>query len=214
MVVFRIWNLRRGDYDDNRASPHDRGFWGLIFSAALEFNYLKAAISFLALIIGPTLLVGIAPSIVVTFGLLKFQAATSVGSSPVVGLILLAVLVGIALWIGRPLLALSIDHFWHLHYTLVFPIFVALRELLRTVAERFFGQSITPGQLHRGRQTGAILAALLLAGGGLALAITVEVSIGLQLVDVEHVRPWVVAKAGGGDPRPVGCRREPVLALA
>ncbi len=199
MAVLGIWNLRRGDYDDNRASPHDRGLWGLIFSAALEFNYLKASISFLALIIGPALLVGIAPSVVVSLGLLKFHAATSVGSSPIVGLVLLAVLVGIALWIGRPLLALSVDHFWHLHYTLVFPIFVALRELLRTVAERLFGRTITPEQLHRRRQLGAILAALLLAGGGLALAITVEASIGLQLVNVEHVRPWVVARAALGN---------------
>ena len=53
------------------------GLRGLIFSAALEFNYLKAAISFLALIIGPALLVGIAPSVVVTYGRLKFHAAAS-----------------------------------------------------------------------------------------------------------------------------------------
>jgi 3',5'-cyclic AMP phosphodiesterase CpdA len=40
---------------------------------------------------------------------------------------------------------------------------------------------------------------LLLASGGLALAITVDLSIGLQLVDVERVRPWAVATAALGN---------------
>jgi hypothetical protein len=117
----------------------------------------------------------------------------------IVALVSLAVLAGIALWIGRPLLALVVDYFWHLHYTLVVPILVALRELLRVGAEGFPGRAITSEQLNRRRRLGTVLAALLLAAGGLALALTVEVSIGLQLVDVEHVRPWTVAKAALGN---------------
>lgn len=195
----RIWDLRRGDDDDNRASPHGRGVWGLVFSAALEFNYVKAAIGFLTLIVGPALLVGIAPSVVVTYARLKLHAASLVGSSPIAALVFLAILVGVALWICRPLLALSVDHFWHLHYTLVFPVFVALRELLRAAAERFQGRSMTPQKLHRRRQLGTVLASLLLAGGGLALAMTVEFSFGLQIVDVEKVQFWAVARAALGN---------------
>ena len=199
MTILRIWDLRRGDDDDNRTSPHGRGLRSIILSTALEFNPLKASIGFLALIIGPALLVGIAPSIVVTYGRLMFHKATLAGSYPIFALVSLAVLVGAALWIGRPLLALAVDYFWHLHYTLVVPILVALRELLRASAERFPGRPITSEQLNRRRRLGTVLAALLLAGGGLALAMTVEVSIGLQLVDVEHVRPWAVAKAALGN---------------
>src|SRR5215472_2722386 len=62
----RIWDLRRGDYDDDRTNPHAHGLRSIVLSALLEFNYLNASITFLALIIGPALLVGLAPSVVVT----------------------------------------------------------------------------------------------------------------------------------------------------
>jgi len=87
MTTLRIWDLRRGDDDDNRTSPHGRGLRSIIFSTALEFNPLKALIGFLALIIGPGLLVGIAPSIVVTYGRLMFHKATLAGSSPIFALV-------------------------------------------------------------------------------------------------------------------------------
>lgn len=199
MTVSPIWDLRRGDDDDNRTSPHGRGLRSIVFSIALEFNPVKASIGFLALIIAPGLLVGIAPSIVVTYGRLMFHKTTLTESHPIVALVSLAVLVGVALWIGRPLLALAFDYFWHLHYTLVVPILVALRELLRATAERFPGRPITSEQLNHRRRLGTLLAALLLAGGGFAVAMTVEISIGLQLVNVEHVRPWTVAKAALGN---------------
>ncbi len=195
MTAWRIWDLRRGDHDDNRTSPHVHGLWSVLSSAALEFNYLKAAISFLALIIGPALLIGIAPSIVVTYGRLKLHAATMVGSRPILAFVWLAVLVGIVLWLGRPLFRLAADNFWHLHYTLVFPIFVAVRESLRKLAERIPPRATTTEQIDRRRRLGAILAALLLAGGGLALAMSVGISSGLQLVDIRHVQPWAVARA-------------------
>jgi hypothetical protein len=118
-----IWSLRRGDNDDNRMSPHGLGLRSILLSAFLEFN-LKAPISFLTLVLGPALLVGIAPSVVITYGRLLFYTSASLGYRPTITLALLAALVGLALWIGRPLLVMSIDNFWHLHYTLVFPIFV------------------------------------------------------------------------------------------
>ena len=195
----RILDFRRGDDDDNRTSPYGRGMRSVVFSAVLEFNYLQAPIGFLALIIGPALLVGIAPSVVVTYSRMMIDASAMAGSRPIVAVALLAVLAGAALWIGWPLLRMAVDNFWHLHYTLVFPIFVAVRELLRVFFERRHGRSITPEQHDRGRRLGTVLAALLLAGGGLALAMSIEVSIGLQLVDVEHVRLWAVARAALGN---------------
>ncbi len=191
----RIWDLRRGDYDDNRSCPKVGGMRSLVLSAVFEFNYVKAPLAFVALVIGPALLVGIAPSVVVTYGRLAYHATTLAGSRLMVALGLLAVLVGAAVWIGRPLLRIAFDNGRHLHYSLVFPIFVAVREVIRTVVERFSGPSITPEQLDRRRRLGTVLAALLLAGGGLALAITAEISIGLKLVDVERVQLWPTVKA-------------------
>src|SRR5262249_3688341 len=103
----RIGDLRRGGADDNRVSPAGHGLRSVVLSAALEFNYLQAAIGFLALILGPALVVGLAPSVVVTYGRLKWQAATSAGDSLLVALVLLVVLGGVALWLGRPLVAMG-----------------------------------------------------------------------------------------------------------
>ncbi len=195
----RILDFRRGDDDDNRTSPYGRGMRSVVFSALLEFNYLQAPIGFLALIVVPALLVGIAPSVVVTYGRMIIDASAMAGTRPIVAVALLAVLAGAALWIGWPLLRMAIDNFWHLHYTLVFPIFVAVRELVRVVFERRYGRSITPEQHDRGRRIGTVVAAVLLAGAGLALAKSIEVSIGLQIVDVERVRFWAVARAALGN---------------
>jgi 3',5'-cyclic AMP phosphodiesterase CpdA len=196
----RIWDLRRGDADDNRTSPYGAGWGSLVFASALEFSYLKALLGFLVLIVIPALLVGIAPSFVLTYGRHTLDAVASAGRNPtVVALLVLAVLIGLALWIGRRFLLFALDNFSHLHYTLVFPIFVALREVFRTIAERLPGMTQTQEHLYRRRRAGTVFAALLLGGAGLALALSVELSMGLQLVDVEHVRPWAVAGAALGN---------------
>ena len=191
----RIWDLRRGDHDDNRTSPRVRGLRGIVLSALLEFNYLNASITFLALIIGPALLVGLAPSVLVTYGRLKFGAVSLAGRNPILALVLLAALLGAALWLGRPLIRLALDNFWDLHYALVFPIFVAVCEVLRMLAERLPTRATTVKQIDRRRRLGTVLGTLLLAGGGLALAMTVGLSLGLQVVDVRRVQPWAMARA-------------------
>jgi hypothetical protein len=195
MRAVRIWNLRRGDHDDNRTSSHVHGLRSVLLSAVLEFNYLNASITFLTLIIGPALLVGLAPSVVVTYGRLKLEAITLAGHNPILALVLLAVLLAAALWLGRPLLRLAVDNFWDLHYALVFPIFVAVCEALRMVAERVPTRATTPEQIDRRRRLGTVLATLLLAGGGLGFAVAITLSIGLQIVDVRRVQPWAMARA-------------------
>ena len=48
-----LWDLTRGDADDNRSSPHGLGWRTLAISTALEFNYLTAAIAFVSADSGP-----------------------------------------------------------------------------------------------------------------------------------------------------------------
>jgi Calcineurin-like phosphoesterase len=191
----RIWDLRRGDDDDNRTSPHGRGLRSLVFSAALEFNYLKAPIGFVALFVVPALLIGIGLSVAIAYGRLVLRTSGFALASPILALVLLVVLVGAALWLGRPLLALGFDNFWQLHYGLVLPVFVALRELLRSVVERFHRGPTDALRLHRERRICAIFAALLIGGGGLATAWFGEISAGLEL-DILHLRWWTVLQAG------------------
>jgi 3',5'-cyclic AMP phosphodiesterase CpdA len=184
----RIWDLRRGDADDNRTNPHGRGLRSLVFSAALEFNYLKAPIGFLAIFVAPALLIGVAPSLVVVCGHLLLAAPTILGGGAIVASVAFLILAALALWIARPFLRLALENLWHLHYSLVLPIFVVLREILRAAAERLGGRSITAESLDRRRRICAVLAMLIFAGGGVLVATLVEVSLGLQVVDVVHLR--------------------------
>lgn len=195
-----IWDLRSGDADDNRTSPYGTGWKSLIFSNVLEFSYLKAVLAFLILIVIPALLVGIAPSIILTYSRHTLGTVASVGRSPTLWVVLvLAALIVLPLWAGRRFLSIALDNFWHLHYTLVFPIFVALRETLGTVSERLPGMTCTQEHIHRRRRVATVVAALLLGGAGFALAMSVELSVGLRLVDAERVAPWAVARAALGN---------------
>jgi predicted phosphodiesterase len=192
--------LRCGDADDNRTSPYGTGWKNLIFSNVLEFSYLKAALAFLILIVIPALLVGVAPSIVLTYGRRTLETTESVRRYPTPFVFLvLAALIALPVLAGRRFLSIALDNFWHLHYTLVFPIFVALREILRTLSERLPGMTYTQDHIHRRRRAATVIAALLLGGAGFALAMSVELSTGLRLVDVERVEPWAVAGAALGN---------------
>ena len=199
MTIARIWNFRHGDSDDNRMSPDGAGIHGLILSAIFEFNYLMAPLGFFALIVAPALLVGMAPSLVATYGRFALSSARHTERNLLAGLALLAVLAGIGIWLGRPLFTRLFGKFRHLHYILVYPIFITAREMLRAGFERLGGRSLTQEQLSRRRRLGAVVAALLFIAGGLLLALSLELSFGLRLVDVEHVRPLAVIGAALGN---------------
>jgi hypothetical protein len=195
-----IWDLRCGDADDNRTSPYGTGWESLIFFNVLEFSYLKAVLAFFVLIVIPALLVGVAPSIIFTYSHHTLGTIASLGHNPTLILFLiLAALLLVPLWAGPRFLSIALDNFWHLHYTLVFPIFVVLREILKTVSERFPGKKYEQKHIHYRRLVATIFAAFLLGGAGLALAVSVELSIGLSLVDAERVAPWAVARAALGN---------------
>jgi len=189
----RIWDMRRGDADDNRTSPYGRGWRRVVIATALESNYLTASIAFVALIVVPALLVGLAPPLLLTYGRQRLDAATA--GHPFAAVFSLALLLAVALWVGRPLLALAIENLWHLHYTLVFPLFVGLRETISALLERLPGQISASALLDRRRRVGTGLAAMLLAGGGLLLTWGVGVVANPGLADVV-MQPWAVAQAG------------------
>jgi predicted phosphodiesterase len=195
----RIWDLRRGDDDDDRNSPHGWGVRRLVVSALLEFNYLAAPVGLLALFVAPALLIGIAPSIAISYGGLILHAHSLSDGSLIITSIVLAFLVVIALWIGRPLVAITRNNFWHLHFSLVLPIFVVVREILRAAGERSRGRSTTAEQLDRDRRVCGLIAALLFGGSGLALATVIDISFGFQFVDILHLRWRLLVSAAFGN---------------
>src|SRR5262245_407449 len=123
MNVLRIWDLRRGDHDDNRSSPAGGSLGSLALSTLLEVNYLTAPLAFLVLVIAPALVVGISPSVVVTYGHLFFDAVNRAATG-FAALTFFVLLLGAALWMSRPLLTAIFITSRHLNYTLIFPIFV------------------------------------------------------------------------------------------
>src|SRR6185312_1928663 len=155
----------------------------------------KAVIVFLSLLVVPALLVGCALALLLTYGSLLLQSVAATGKSPLLALVTIALLIGFAIFAGRPLLRMGVDNIRQVQYTLVFPVFVALRELLRMIAERLHGRSITLQDLNRGRRLGAIVAALIFAGAGLALAWMAWSFFGLQMLSRGHVQPWALVKS-------------------
>jgi 3',5'-cyclic AMP phosphodiesterase CpdA len=171
-----IWDLRRGDADDNRTSPIGRGWRNLAIATLLEFNYLSASIAFALLIGIPALVVGLVPPILVAYAGQHIESAALITSHPVASIAWLVVLIALAYWFGKPVASATVDSFWHLHHTLVFPLFVALRELISAGAERLPAKAITADVLFRRRRFGTLLATILLAGAAAALAAAVTFS--------------------------------------
>ena len=71
-----IWDLRRGNADDDRLSPGGRGLRSIILSTLFEFNLLQGALAFLLLILLPALLIGLVPSLALTYGAVVKGAVT------------------------------------------------------------------------------------------------------------------------------------------
>jgi predicted phosphodiesterase len=191
----RVWDLRRGDADDDRSSPHGRGWASIIFASALEFNYLTAPITFLSLVAGPALILGLVPPIVATYGHRAFLASIA-GAHPRLAIPIALILVATALVIARPVLSLGMESMWQLKYTLIFPLFVGVRELLCFGLERLTGRLEAPEQFARVRRLGTAVAALLFASGALLLAAAIEFSSGGRLVAAFDARLWGIALAG------------------
>lgn len=184
----RIWDLRRGDDDDDRTNPHRRGVRSLLASALLEFNYLKAPIGFLALFVVPALLIGAAPSLAIAYGRLILHAPELAGRSLIVTPVIILILIAIAVWLSGRVFWVAWNNFWHLHYSLVLPVFVVLREVLRGGAEKLRGRSMTAEQLDSSRRICAVIAAVIFVGGGLTVATVTETTLNIRFLDVVDLR--------------------------
>src|SRR6476469_9005093 len=97
-----LWDLRHGDADDNRTSPKSRGWWNLALSTTLEFNFLTASLAFVWLILLPTLLVGLLPSVLIELVRRKIGMTVLLATYPFATVVSLVVLAAAALWITRP----------------------------------------------------------------------------------------------------------------
>ena len=179
-----IWDLRRGDADDDRLSPGGRGLRSIILSTMFEFNLLQGALAFLLLILLPALLIGLVPSMALTYGAVVKGAVTRLLDEPYRALAVLAICAVAAYWWGASLARHTLRNIWQLHYTLVFPVFVLVRETVKLIGEGRLSNQSSVSALHRLRRIGTLIAGALSAGGSLLLAVALLKTYGIVSVSL------------------------------
>src|SRR3984893_7601523 len=140
---------RRGDIEDDAASPGQRSLLAIAGSLLVEISLPKLLFAWTVSLLLPAVLLGLTP-LVATAWLATVSghilALTEIGAA-------LALVVLVALgWIGwRPLLRIAEVNFWSLNALAVQPGYVFCREALRHLAERMFAQHSTQAEPHRVR---------------------------------------------------------------
>jgi Calcineurin-like phosphoesterase len=157
---------RDGDIEDDASNPSRHSLMSLAGSLLAEISFLKLATAWIWLIIMPGLLLGLAPIVASVW----LEALYSKISAPFAELwpavLLLAIIIG-GLLGGRTLLRLAETSFWSLNALAVQPGYMACREGLRHVAERWLPAQASSAQRDRLRSVmaavaGAVVCALAL----------------------------------------------------
>ncbi len=130
-----ILDPRNGDIEDDSASTKRRSLLSLMGSLLAEISLPKLAIVWMLLIGFPGLLLGAAP-LLASIWIASVVSKVANVLTEILPALLLLPLVAIGWFAGRPLLRLAESSFWSLNALAVQPVYTALREGLRHLAER------------------------------------------------------------------------------
>ena len=163
-----ILDPRQGDLETDASSTKRRSMFSLAGSLLVEISFPKLIFAWAVLLVLPGLILGLAPIVVSDWvRLLSGQLATLVIG--LWSLLALAVILAVG-WFGwRTLFRLAESRFWALNSVVVQPGYATCREVLRHIAERLFGASLTPARRARLRSLAALLAGLMLCALALLL---------------------------------------------
>jgi Calcineurin-like phosphoesterase len=137
-----IIDPRDGDVEDDASSTKQRSLFSLAGSLLAEISLPKLAVVWVLLVGLPGVVLGLAPLVVT----LWFTAASSKFSSILTGIspiFILALLIAVAWFGGRPLLRLIESSFWSLNALGVQPFYIVGREGLRQFVERVLPQTVS-----------------------------------------------------------------------
>ncbi|HEY4112919.1 MAG TPA: hypothetical protein VGM17_02560, partial [Rhizomicrobium sp.] len=162
---------RRGDVEDDAASPGQRSLLAIAGSLLVEISLPKLLFAWTVSLLLPALLLGLTP-LVATAWLAKVSAhllaLTEIGAA-----LVLAVLVALG-WIGwRPLFRIAEVNFWSLNALAVQPVYVFCREALRHLAERMFARQSASAVRARLRAASSAGAGIIVCGCAASIAIVV-----------------------------------------
>ena len=168
----RLWlDPRRGDIEDDAASPKRRSLFAIAGSLLVEISLLKLLFAWTVLLLLPAVLLGLAPLVVSAwFSTLSeyVLALTEIGAA--VMLIAIAAL-GLIGW--RPLLRLAEINFWSLIALAVQPSYAFGREALQHLAELAWRKDLAPTLRTRLRRASSLGAGILLSAAAVSVAILV-----------------------------------------
>jgi hypothetical protein len=151
---------RRGDVEDDVASPKQRSLLAIAGSLLVEISLPKLLFAWTFSILLPALLLGLAP-LVATAWLLKLSRTAMQITGLGTALVVLAI-VGLG-WIGwRPLLRLAETNFWSLNALAIQPGYAFCREALRYLTERMLGTDTSAVTRTRLRAISSAAAAIVL----------------------------------------------------
>lgn len=135
---------RKGDVEDDAASPRDRSLLIMAGAMLVEINFLKLALAIVLLIIVPAILLGLAPLVVTGWYAQVSRGFTTLTTGLIPALATLVV-VALAAWFGgKPLFRTAERSFWSLISLVVQPGYAFLREGLRHIGERVIPYGTAP----------------------------------------------------------------------
>ncbi|HMB11593.1 metallophosphoesterase family protein [Saliniramus sp.] len=154
---------RKGDVEDDAASPRDRSLLIMAGAMLVEINFLKLALAIVLMIIVPAIVLGLAPLVVTGWYIQVSRGFTTLTTGLLPALATL-VIVGLAAWYGgKPLFRTAERSFWSLISLVVQPGYAFFREALRHLGERVIPYGTAP-RTHRA------FSAIATAVAGLALS--------------------------------------------
>jgi Calcineurin-like phosphoesterase len=160
-----ILDPRDGDAEDDVSSPKQKSLLAIVGSLLAEISLTKLLLAWIASILLPAAIVGLAPLVATAWiGGVLARALELTGF----GAALLLVAIVAAGWFGwRPLFRIAEGNFWALNALGVQPGYALCREAIRHIAERVF-------RPHGGAEL-ARMRAMSCAGAGILLAIVAAV---------------------------------------
>ena len=163
---------RRGDVEDDASSSKRRSLLSLAGSLLAEISLPKLAVAWFLLIVGPGLVLGVAP-VVAAIWVSKLSSRLEYPIAGIWPLVILAVLVGVGWFGGRTLFRLAENSFWSLNSLAVQPAYTMCREAVRQLAEDRLPTRATKAQRSRLRRIAAIVSGAVICAVALAVVAAV-----------------------------------------
>ena len=167
-----IIDPRRGDVEDDASSSKRRSLLSLAGSLLAEISLPKLAVAWFLLIVGPGLVLGVAP-VVAAIWVSKLSSRLEYPIAGIWPLVILALLVGVGWFGGRTLFRLAENSFWSLNSLAVQPAYTMCREAVRQLAEDRLPARATKAQRARLRRIAAMVSGAAICAIALAVVAAV-----------------------------------------